>query len=70
MNSGCFGSEISDIVEQITIMDYSGNEKILKRNKINFQYRESGLPENYIVLEVLFRKTKECQIQLLKKIQK
>ena len=59
MNSGCFGSEISDIVEQITIMDYAGNEKILKRNKINFQYRESGLPENYIVLEVLFRKTKK-----------
>lgn len=71
MNSGCFGSEISDIVEQITIMDYSGNEKILKRNKINFQYRESGLPENYIVLEVLFRKTKRMpNTTIEKKIQK
>ena len=65
MNSGCFGSEISDIVEQITIMDYSGNEKILSRNKINFQYRESGLPENYIVLEVLFRKTKRMPISAI-----
>jgi UDP-N-acetylmuramate dehydrogenase len=65
MNSGCFGSEISDIVEQITIMDYSGNEKILNRNKINFQYRESGLPENYIVLEVLFRKTKRMPISAI-----
>jgi UDP-N-acetylmuramate dehydrogenase len=65
MNSGCFGSEISDIVEQITIMDYSGNEKILNRNKINFQYRESGLPENYIVLEVLFRKTKRMPISVI-----
>ncbi len=74
MNSGCFGSEISDIVEQITIMDYSGNEKILNRNKINFQYRESGLPENYIVLEVLFRKTKRMPIsaieEKIKKIKK
>jgi UDP-N-acetylmuramate dehydrogenase len=65
MNSGCFGSEISDIVEQIAIMDYSGNEKILNRNKINFQYRESGLPENYIVLEVLFRKTKRMPISVI-----
>ena len=71
MNSGCFGSEISDIVEQITIMDYSGNEKILNRNKINFQYRESGLPENYIVLEVLFRKTKRMPISaIVEKIKK
>jgi UDP-N-acetylmuramate dehydrogenase len=65
MNSGCFGSEISDIVEQITVMDYSGNEKIINRNKINFQYRESGLPENYIVLEVLFRKTKRMPISAI-----
>jgi UDP-N-acetylmuramate dehydrogenase len=73
MNAGCFGSEMSDIIDQITVMNLLGKEKTITRKEIKFNYRKSGLPKNYIVLDVLFRKTKnlspltiEKNIQLMK----
>jgi len=61
MNAGCFGSDMSDIVSQISVIDLSGEEKIITLDNIGFDYRKSELPDSYIIIEVLFKKTKKIQ---------
>ena len=36
MNSGCYGSEISQILFSIKILDRNGDEKEIKKEEINF----------------------------------
>jgi UDP-N-acetylmuramate dehydrogenase len=59
MNAGCFGGQISDLISQITVIDFMGNEKIIERKEIQFSYRNSKLSDKYIIVEVLFKKTKK-----------
>ena len=61
MNAGCFDCEMSDIVSQISIIDLSGEEKIITLDDIGFDYRKSELPDSYIIVEILFKKTKKIQ---------
>ncbi len=77
MNAGCFGSNMSDIVSQISVIDMSGEEKIITLKNIGFDYRKTELLNSYIIIEVLFKKTKKIQssvienkINLLKKKKK
>jgi len=65
MNAGCFGSDMSDIVSQISVIDLSGEEKIITLDEIGFNYRKSELPDSYIVVEVLFKKTKKIQSSII-----
>jgi len=74
MNAGCFGSDMSDIVSQISVIDLSGEEKIITLEDIGFDYRKSELLDSYIIVKVLFKKTEkiksssiENKINLLKK---
>ena len=66
MNSGCYGSEISQILFSIKILDKNGEEKEIKREEINFFYRGSSISEDYsnIVCKV---KGKLSSQQLIKK---
>lgn len=54
MNAGIPGKNISDLVEDIDIMDYNGNIKNLTANKVKFGYRKSNL-SGYIILSASFR---------------
>jgi len=54
MNAGAWGSSIADIVEEIQVMGYNGKIKVLKKNKIKFGYRCSGL-EKYVILSAKFK---------------
>lgn len=54
MNAGISGKNISDLVEDITVMDYNGAIKNLTRSKIKFGYRRSNLSK-YIVLSACLR---------------
>ena len=55
MNSGCFGSDISQILLSIKILDKSGNEKEIKKDEIKFYYRDTNLSKDYIILSVIFQ---------------
>ena len=57
MNSGCYGSEISKILLSIRVIDHKGNEKVIKKDEINFFYRGTDLPKNYIILSAIFKGT-------------
>jgi UDP-N-acetylmuramate dehydrogenase len=61
MNAGCYGSDMSDIVSQISVIDSSGEEKTITLDGIGFDYRKSELPDSYIIIEILFKKTKKIQ---------
>ena len=74
MNAGCFDNDMSDIVSQISVIDLSGEEKIITLDDIGFDYRNSELLDSYIIVEILFKKTKkilltaiEHKINLFKK---
>ncbi len=54
MNSGCYGSDISNILYSMKIMDFEGKLKIIKKDEIKFSYREINLPKNSIILSAVF----------------
>ncbi len=43
MNAGCHGSDWSEVVESVTTVDGSGNDRTWSRAEIPFTYRRSGL---------------------------
>ena len=57
MNSGCYGSDISEILLSIKIIDVKGEEKEIKKNEIKFFYRGSDIPKNYIILSAVLKGT-------------
>jgi UDP-N-acetylmuramate dehydrogenase len=49
MNAGAWGKNIHDVVREVTVMDYNGKIKILKRSALRFSYRYSNLSK-YLIL--------------------
>lgn len=52
-NAGVKNCSMSDIVDKIEVIDYSGNKRVLTKNNINFEYRESDLQGN-IITKIFF----------------
>ena len=75
MNSGCYGNEISKILESINIIDINNcEEKKLNREEIDFFYRGTNLSKDLIITSVRLRgiampknKIEKIQNELLKK---
>ena len=74
MNSGCYGSDISQILVSIKVIDDQGNEKEINSNEIKFSYRGTNIPDNYIILSAVLKGTvsspkiiEKKQEELLKK---
>ncbi|WP_163655721.1 UDP-N-acetylmuramate dehydrogenase [Listeria sp. PSOL-1] len=58
MNAGAYGGEISDVLEEATVLTMSGELLQLNRKQLKAQYRHSTIAEkNYIVLEGKFALT-------------
>ena len=57
MNSGCYGSNISDILLSIKVINHKGDEKELQKSEIEFYYRGSNIPKNYIIVSAKLRGT-------------
>ena len=55
MNAGCFGKEFKDILLSIQVIDKLGNVSTIQSKDINFEYRNSNLPENLIFLSASFK---------------
>lgn len=53
MNAGAYGKEMKDIVEEVTAIDYNGNEKVFYKEDLKLGYRTSIFKEeNYIITKV------------------
>src|SRR3954465_9097888 len=48
MNAGCYGREIKDILVEATAIDGEGNKHVFSVADMNFVYRKSGVPEDFI----------------------
>jgi len=55
MNAGAFGSEISDIIEEVHWFDREGSLHILKRDQIDFSYRKSPFQKEGFVYKAVFK---------------
>lgn len=60
---------ISDLVKNVTVMDYNGNIKVLRKNEIRFDYRASSL-YNYIVLNAHLKIFKSNKRKIINKLNK
>lgn len=53
MNAGAYGSEMKDIVEEVTYLDYNGNIHTINNSQCEFEYRNSRFfNEKAVILEV------------------
>ena len=55
MNAGCFGKEFKDVLLSIQVIDKIGTVSTIQSKDINFEYRNSNLPENLIFLSASFK---------------
>ncbi len=55
MNSGCYGSDISEILISIKVIDFNGNEIEIKKDDISFFYRGSNISKNYIIISAILK---------------
>lgn len=69
MNAGAHGKEMKDIVKTVTVMDYSGNIKQMQNVDMQFEYRNSILSkEKLIVLETVLELQKGNQEEIQSKM--
>ena len=64
MNSGCYGQEISQVLESLKIMDLNGDIKEISKADIEFYYRGTNLPKNVIILSAKFKGRKEINSKI------
>ncbi len=55
MNSGCYGSDMSKILESVKVIDKNGDIKDIKKDKINFFYRGTNLSKEYVILSAILK---------------
>ncbi len=68
MNSGCYGYDISKILISLKVIDTKSiKEKEIKREEIDFIYRGTNLPENFIVTSVKLKGSIEPKEKIEKK---
>ncbi|HXE56796.1 MAG TPA: UDP-N-acetylmuramate dehydrogenase, partial [Gemmatimonadales bacterium] len=63
MNAGCHGGDWSEVVEAVTVVDETGQDRVLSRAEIPFTYRWSGL-EGRVVVETTVRLRPEDPVRL------
>lgn len=67
MNAGAYGGEMSQVVEQVNVIDCQGERMELQSEAMEFGYRSSVIRNNpFIVTEVVFRLEKGDREQIRK----
>lgn len=68
MNAGCFGYEFKDILCHISGINKLGEKIVLKKQNIKFDYRQSNLPNDFIITEIALNITYSTKDKIQKKI--
>ena len=69
MNSGCYDSDISQILLSVQAVDLNGRLVTIPRSEIKFYYRGSNLDSNLILVSATFQGVKKKKDEIEKKIQ-
>lgn len=69
MNAGAYNSDISNVLKEITVLTPNNTIKTMKKNELEFQYRDSYIKKNkdYIILSATFE-LKDGNIAEMKKL--
>ena len=67
MNSGCYGTDISKILQSIKVIDHDGKKKKIKKDEIKFYYRGTDLPKDYIILSATLKGTISSKKLIIRK---
>lgn len=68
MNAGCFGYEFKDILSHISGINKLGEKVVLKKQNIKFDYRQSHLPNDFIITQIALNITYGTKDKIQKKI--
>lgn len=68
MNAGCFGYEFKDILSHIYGINKLGEKIVLKKQNIKFDYRQSHLPNDFIITQIALNITYGTKDKIQKKI--
>lgn len=67
MNAGCFGSEIFDMLTEFETVSKTGEIKWFTKKDINFKYRASNIPDDFIVTRAWLKCEAEPNYSIIKK---
>ncbi len=70
MNAGCYGNYIGDYVQSIQGVDRSGKLFQVGRESLQFKYRSSSFPKNFIITSTIVKPKKEKQSFIEEKMTK
>ena len=68
MNAGCFGYEFKDILSHVSGINKFGEKIVLKKQNIKFDYRQSHLPNDFIITQIALNITYSAKDKIQKKI--
>lgn len=68
MNAGAFGSEMKDVVTEVSVLDGHGQKRTIKREEIIFGYRRTVMPEKSIIINARFKLAEGKRTQVEEKI--
>ncbi len=54
MNAGCYGSYVADVFVEATVVTRAGEIRTLTADDLRFAYRQSTLPEGWVLVEAVF----------------
>jgi len=55
MNAGCYGSYVADRLESVTVVTRAGEIRQVPAADLHLQYRQSDLPEGWVIVSATFR---------------
>lgn len=66
MNAGAYLSDISEVLEKVDILDENLNKKTIKKEDLNFSYRNSTfMKKNWIILKAYFNLEQDNKEEIL-----
>ena len=57
MNAGCYGSYVADVLDEIRVVTRQGETKTLTKADLHLAYRQSTLPEGWVITQATFTTT-------------
>lgn len=59
MNAGAYGAETVDVLAECTVLDRNGHTRQYKPDQMDMTYRHTGIPENFIFTQAVFKTIRE-----------
>lgn len=69
-NAGCFGTEIKDVIISAEVMNNLGEISTIHPKDFNLSYRNSLFPDDWIILSITLKTTKDTKDNIQNKLQR